>query len=91
MTVIYYLLSFAAGFLFGVLAVSLAVMGGDKEKRDYDTLAKNYEQLETDHRVLKVANDELRRQKKELIEKWESLADEFHIPKEGIYSLIFQQ
>lgn len=33
MTVIYYLLIFAAGFLFGVFATALAVFSGDKEKR----------------------------------------------------------
>lgn len=84
MTALYCILCFAAGFLFGVFATALVAMSGDKSKRDYD-------KLEMENRVLKVANDELRRQKKELIEKWESLADEFHIPKEGIYPLIFQQ
>ena len=85
MTALYCIICFAAGFFFGVLATSLAVISGDKRKRDYDTLAKNYEQLETDHRVLKVANDELLRQKKELVERWVRLADELHIPKEAIF------
>lgn len=34
MTIIYYLLTFAAGFLFGVFATALAVFGGDKERRE---------------------------------------------------------
>lgn len=34
MTVIYYLLTFGAGFLFGVIATALAVFSGDKEKRE---------------------------------------------------------
>lgn len=34
MTVIYYLLTFAAGLLFGILVTSLAVMAGSKDKRD---------------------------------------------------------
>lgn len=38
MTVIYYLLTFAAGFVLGVLVVSIAVMGSDKSKRENDGL-----------------------------------------------------
>lgn len=34
MTVIYCLLAFAVGFVFGLLAIAVAVMGGDKGKRD---------------------------------------------------------
>lgn len=34
MTIIYYLLTFAAGLLFGILITSLAVMSGDKNKRE---------------------------------------------------------
>jgi len=34
MTIIYYLLTFAVGFFFGVFATALAVMSGDKTKRD---------------------------------------------------------
>lgn len=34
MTAIYYLLTFGAGFLFGILVTSLAVIGSDKNKRD---------------------------------------------------------
>lgn len=33
MTVIYYLLTFAAGFFFGVFATALVAFSGDKEKR----------------------------------------------------------
>lgn len=40
MTVIYYLLTFAAGFLFGVFTTALAVFSGDKTKRDEDTKTK---------------------------------------------------
>jgi hypothetical protein len=36
MTVIYYLLTFAAGFFFGVFATALVAFSGDKEKRDED-------------------------------------------------------
>lgn len=34
MTVIYYLLTFGAGFLFGVFAAALLVFSGDKNKRE---------------------------------------------------------
>lgn len=34
MTVIYCLLSFAVGVVFGLLAIAVAVMGSDKSKRD---------------------------------------------------------
>lgn len=33
MTVIYYLLTFAVGFVLGVLATALAVISGDKRRR----------------------------------------------------------
>lgn len=34
MTAVYYILTFAAGFLIGIIATSLAVMAGDKNKRE---------------------------------------------------------
>lgn len=34
MTILYVLLAFAAGFVFGVVATSLAAFSGDKNKRD---------------------------------------------------------
>jgi len=53
MTIIYYLLTFAAGFLFGVFATALAVFSGDKEKRDYDRLKKEFVDFcEKDNRIL---------------------------------------
>ena len=36
MTVIYCLLSFAVGVIFGILTTALAVMGNDKDKRNED-------------------------------------------------------
>lgn len=36
MTAIYYLLTFAAGFVFGVVAIALVAMSGEKKKRDED-------------------------------------------------------
>lgn len=36
MTVIYYLLTFGAGFMFGVFATALMVFSGDKDKRRDD-------------------------------------------------------
>lgn len=36
MILIYCLLAFAAGFIFGVLATALTVFSGDKNRRDED-------------------------------------------------------
>jgi len=38
MTFLYCFLSFACGFVLGVLTVSIAVMGSDKSKRENDGL-----------------------------------------------------
>lgn len=36
MTVVYCLLACVAGFVFGIVAISLAVMSADRKKRDED-------------------------------------------------------
>ena len=45
MTILYCILAFCAGFLFGVFATSLVVMAGDKRMRDYDILVAEYEEM----------------------------------------------
>lgn len=50
MTFLYCFLSFACGFVLGVLTVSIAVMGSDKSKRERTTDCKtelHYEQRDT--------------------------------------------
>jgi hypothetical protein len=59
MTVIYYLLTFAAGFFFGVFATALVAFSGDKEKREYDKVKKDYDKFMKDYDVMKNINGRL--------------------------------
>lgn len=40
MTIVYCLLAFAAGFVFGIIAIALVTMAGDKKRRDEDRACK---------------------------------------------------